>query len=43
MLPLRKYPICGRQAVEHRLAPATLPLAPGDADWVFSPFTHIKL
>lgn len=42
MLPLRKHPICGRQAVEHRLATATLSLAPGDAYWVFSPFAHIK-
>ena len=33
----------GARAVEHRLASAPLPLAPGDADWVFSPFAHIKL
>ena len=33
----------GARTVEHRLASAALPLAPGDAAWVFSPFAHIKL
>ncbi len=32
----------GARAVEHRLASAPLPLAPGDADWILSPLTHIR-